>query len=168
MAEEEAGTMTGRLHLVCGKIAAGKSSLAERLSAAPRTVLIGEDFWLKRLFGDELREVADYVRVSAKLRLAMGPHVADLLKAGLDVVLDFPANTVATRAWMKGVAESAGAAHRLHWLDVPDEVCRERLRRRNAQGRHEFAASDSDFDLIARYFQPPRPEEGLEIVREPQ
>jgi predicted kinase len=168
MAEEGAATMTGMLHLVCGKIAAGKSSLAGRLAAAPRTVLIGEDFWLKRLFGDEMREVADYVRVSAKLRSAMGPHVAELLKAGLDVILDFPANTMATRAWMKDLAGSAGAAHRLHWLDVPDEVCRERLRRRNSEGQHEFAASDADFDSITRYFQPPRPEEGLEIVKEPQ
>jgi predicted kinase len=160
--------MTGILHLACGKIAAGKSSLCARLAAAPGTILIGEDVWLKRLFGEEMHEVADYVRVAAKLRSAIGPHVVDLLKAGLDVVLDFPANTVATRAWMKGLAEAAGAAHRLHWLDVPDEVCRERLRRRNAAGEHEFAATDAQFDLITRYFQPPGPEEGLEVVREAQ
>jgi predicted kinase len=168
MADEGEAGMTGILHLVCGKIAAGKSSLCARLAAAPRTVLIGEDFWLKRLFGDELREVADYIRVSAKLRSAMGPHVADLLRAGLDVVLDYPANTVATRAWMKGIADSAGAAHRLYWLDVRDEICRERLRRRNAEGGHEFAATDAQFDLITGYFQPPGPEEGLEIARDPQ
>ena len=160
--------MTGILHLVCGKIAAGKSTLCARLAAAPGTILIGEDCWLKRLFGEEMKEVADYVRVAARLRAAMGPHVSDLLKAGVDVVLDFPANTVATRAWMKGVAEAAGAEHRLHWLDVPDEICRERLRRRNEAGDHDFAATDAQFDLITGYFQPPRPEEGLEVVLEAQ
>jgi predicted kinase len=60
---------TGTVHLICGKLAAGKSTLAERLAAAPGTVSISEDFWLKRLFGDEMKDVADYVRVSARLRV---------------------------------------------------------------------------------------------------
>jgi predicted kinase len=158
--------MTGTLHLVCGKIAAGKSTLCARLAAAPATVLISEDFWLKRLFGEEMKEVADYVRVSARLRVPMGAHVTDLLKGGTDVVLDFPANTRATRAWMKAVADAAEARAVLHWLDVPDETCRDRLRRRNEAGEHDFAGvTDAQFDLITAYFQPPEPEEGLEIVR---
>ncbi|MDB5693940.1 MAG: hypothetical protein JWO81_3003 [Alphaproteobacteria bacterium] len=158
--------MTGTLHLVCGKIAAGKSTLCARLAGSPGTVLIGEDDWLKRLFGDEMKEVADYVRVAAKLRGPMGEHVADLLKAGVDVVLDFLANTEAIRAWMKGIADAAGARPVLHWLDVPDEICRKRLRARNAEGRHDFAATDAQFDLITSRFQPPDSAEGLEIVRE--
>jgi predicted kinase len=68
---------------------------------------------------------------------------------------------------MKGVADAAGAAHRLHWLDVPDETCRARLRRRNAEGEHDFAGvTDEQFDLITRYFEPPAQEEGLDVVRE--
>jgi predicted kinase len=159
--------MTGILHLACGKIAAGKSTLCGRLAAAPATVLISEDEWTKRLFGDEMRDVADYVRVSARLRAAMGPHVSRLLAAGLDVVLDFPGNTKATRAFWKVVAEAAGARLALHWLDVPDDVCRERLHVRNAEGTHDFAGvTDAQFDLITSRFEPPSPDEGLDVVRE--
>ena len=158
--------MPGILHLVCGKIAAGKSTLCARLAEAPGTVLLSQDFWMKRLWGDELREVADYLRVAPKLNSAMGPLVSDLLAAGLDVVLDFPANTVRTRAWWKAAADTAGAAHVLHWLDVPDEACRERLRRRNAEGTHDFAAtSDEQFDLITSYFEAPEAAEGLNVAR---
>ena len=158
---------TGTLHLVAGKIAAGKSTRCARLAAAQRTVLISEDFWLKRLFGDEMKEVADYVRVAGKLRGPMGAHVADLLRAGVDVVLDFPANTRATRAWMKSVADEARARAILHWLDVPDETCRARLRARNEDGVHDFAGvTDAQFDQISAYFQPPETDEGLEVVRE--
>ena len=156
--------MAGTLHLVCGKIAAGKSTLCARLAAAPRTVLIEQDRWLKCLFGDEMKEVADYLRVVPKLCAAMGPHVIDLLKANVDVVLDFPANTQKMRAWMKDLADAAGAAHVLHLVDVPDELCRERLRRRNAEGAHDFAASDAQFDEISSYFQPPAAEEGLNVA----
>ncbi|MEA2998860.1 MAG: hypothetical protein QOK17_693 [Sphingomonadales bacterium] len=160
--------MRGNLHLVCGKIAAGKSTLCARLAARPATLLISEDFWTKRLFAEELRDVADYARISAKLRSAMGPHVIDLLQAGVEVVLDFPGNTRATRAFWKEAAEAAGAQLVLHWIDVPDEVCRARLHRRNADGVHEFAGvTDEQFDLITSRFEPPRPDEGLETVRQP-
>jgi predicted kinase len=152
------------LHMLCGKIAAGTSSLAAQLGAAPLTVVVSEDEWTAPLFGAEMATVADYVRCSARLRAAMGPHLADLLKAGMSVVLDFPANTIANRAWMKGIAEAAGVAHRLHWLDVPDEVCRARMHARNAAGAHEFAPTDAHFDLITSYFVPPTAAEGLEIV----
>jgi predicted kinase len=156
--------MPGTLHLVCGKIAAGKSTLCARLGAAPDTVTISEDAWLKALFGEEMKEAADYVRVQAKLLPPMGGLIADLLGAGLDVVLDFQANTVRRRAWMKSVAEAAGAPAILHWLDVPDEVCRARLHARNAAGGHDFAVSDEQFDLITSYFEPPSAEEGLEVL----
>src|SRR5205085_8178298 len=156
--------MTATLHMLCGKIAAGKSSLAAALGAAPMTVIVSEDKWMFPLFGDELKEVADYVRPSARLRKAMGPHVVDLLRAGMSVVMDYPANTLANRAWMKGIAEEAGVPHRLHWLDVPDEVCKARMRARNAAGAHEFAPTDAHFDLITAYFVPPSASEGLEIV----
>jgi predicted kinase len=152
------------LHMLCGKIAAGKSSLAARLGAAPLTVIVSEDKWMFPLFGDELKEVADYVRLSARLRAAMAPHLVDLLRAGMSVVLDYPANTLANRAWMRGLFEAAGAAHRLHYLDVPDEICRARLHARNAGGEHEFAATDAQFDLITSYFVPPTADEGLEIL----
>jgi predicted kinase len=152
------------LHMLCGKIAAGKSSLAATLGSAPLTVIVSEDEWLSRLFGGEMASVEDYIRCAAKLRAAMGPHLVALLEAGMSVVLDYPANTLANRAWMRGIAEEAGVPHRLHWLDVPDEICRARLRARNAAGAHEFAATDAQFDQITAYFVPPSAEEGLEIV----
>ena len=152
------------LHMLCGKIAAGKSSLAARLGAAPLTVIVSEDKWTAPLFGAEMVTVEDYVRCSARLRTAMGPHLANLLKAGVSVVLDFPANTLANRAWMKGIADEAGAPALLHFLDVPDEICRARMHARNAGGEHEFAPTDAHFDLITSYFVPPTAGEGFAIL----
>jgi hypothetical protein len=86
------------LHLLCGKIASGKSTLAGQLAEELGTVLISEDRWLDGLYGDQMETLRDYVRFAGKLRAMMGPHVAGLLRAGISVVLDFPANTVETRA----------------------------------------------------------------------
>jgi predicted kinase len=54
----------------------------------------------------------------------------------------FPFNTPAARAWARELFEPEGAAHQLHFLDVADEVCKARLRARNARGEHPFQASD--------------------------
>jgi len=153
------------LHMLCGKIAAGKSTLAAELGRAPSTVVVSEDSWLARLFRAEMKDVADYIRCSQRLREAIGPHVQDLLRLGVSVVLDFPANTIATRAWMKSLFEGAQADHCLHVLDVPDEVCKARLRARNAAGTHAFAATDAEFDLITGYFVRPSEAEGFRVVR---
>lgn len=151
------------LHMMCGKIAAGKSTLCAELARAPGHVLISEDTWLAALFGEDMASVQDYVRYSARLRDAMGPHVAALLGAGVSVILDYPGNTRMVRDWMRGILEESGAAHVLHVLDVPDEVCLARLRARNAEGGHDFAATDAQFRMISSHFEPPEPEEGFTI-----
>jgi predicted kinase len=91
------------LYLLCGKIAAGKSTLARRLAARPATLLITQDHWMSTLFPTEVRTIDDFARYSARLRAAIGPHIVDILRQGLSVVLDFPANTVTYRKWMRSL-----------------------------------------------------------------
>ena len=152
------------LYMLCGKIAAGKSSLAQRLAARPATVLISEDHWNACLFHEELKTIEDYSRCSGRLANAMGPHIVALLQAGMSVVLDFQANTLARRRWMRTLFEAANAAHELHFLDITDATCKRRLSARNAAGEHPFQVSDADYELFTRYFVPPTPEEGFNVV----
>ena len=152
------------LHLVCGKIAAGKSTLTSSLARAPNTLLIKEDYWLARLYPGEQNTLADYVRNSDRLRDAMGAHIIELLRTGVSVVLDFPANTPASRAWMRSIFQAAGCPHRLHLLDASDDVCMARLRRRNDSGEHEFRVSEEAFALFTSRFVPPSPDEGFNVV----
>ena len=152
------------LYLLCGRIAAGKSTLARRLAARPATLLIGEDHWTSNLFADDLRTIEDYGRYSARLRAAMAPHIVDILQKGLSVVLDFPANTVSNRNWMRSLITQAKVAHELHLLDVPDTICKQRLRERNAGGIHPFQVSEADYELFTRYFVAPQSGEGFNVI----
>ena len=81
------------LHLMSGKIASGKSTLAKSLAAGQSAILLSEDQWLSRLYPDQIKSITDYVRLARQIREVVGPLVADLLRAGVTVVLDFPANT---------------------------------------------------------------------------
>jgi len=159
---ESAGVTT--LYLLCGKIASGKSTLARQLAERPTTVLITMDHWMSLLFPMENRTIEDFARLSARLRDAMGPHVVDILQHDLSVVLDFPANTVNWRSWMRSLIDEADVAHELHVLDVPDAICKQRLRQRNAEGEHPYEVSEETYELFMSYFVPPRPDEGFNIV----
>jgi len=155
---------TPTLRLLCGKIASGKSTLASKLAEAEFTVLISQDDWLSALFSDQMTTGADYLRCSEKLESIMGLHITSLLNAGTSVVLDFPANTVAQRAWMRRIIETTGAAHELHLLEVPDDICLSRLRERNAQGDHAFATTQEQFHQFSKHFVAPAQNEGFLIV----
>lgn len=152
------------LHMICGKAGSGKSTLARRLAEETGALLISQDAWMAALYPDELVEIADYIRLIPRLSAAMGPHVTELLRAGLTIVLDWPANTVRTRAWMRGIADAAGADHRLHLLDIPDAVCLARVQGRNAAGEHEFTLTEAQFAEITRYFEAPTEAEGLKTI----
>ncbi len=67
---EEARPTT--LYLLCGKICAGKSTLARHLAAHPATLLISMDHWMAILFPTENKTIDDSARLSARLRAAMG------------------------------------------------------------------------------------------------
>ena len=151
------------LHVICGKIAAGKSTLANDLGKAPLTITISEDAWLAGLYRDEMTTLQDYVRCTTRLRQVLTPHVVDLLNRNLSVVLDFSANTVEMRKWFREILDQTTADHVLHHLDVPDEVCLQRLKDRNARGDHPFAATEDEFRKMTRHFAAPTPEEGFNV-----
>lgn len=57
-----------------------------------------------------------------------------------------------------------GVGQRLHYVDVSEEVCKTRLRARNASGEHPFETPDAEFDQITQYPVPPSTTEGFQIV----
>ena len=152
------------LHFLCGKAGAGKSTVAARLAASRHAILVCEDVWLARLFGDRMHTFDDYRQFAQRLKTVVGPLVVDLLRAGCSVVLDCPANTRAARAWMRSLYEQAGAAHVLHYVATSDPTCLARIAQRNSEkpeGSHQL--SEEDFVHISSFFEAPDAAEGFNI-----
>lgn len=132
------------LHMLCGKISAGKTTFARQLAQAPVTVLLSEDQLLSDLYPGEIKAITDYARCARRLREAIGAHVRELLRAGVSVVLDFQANTQQARTWIRGLFEGTGARNELHVLEVPDETCKAWHRRTDLQSTLRAAPSAAD------------------------
>ncbi len=155
-----------KLIFFCGKMAAGKSTLATELAAREGAVMLNQDELLERLFPGEVIDVPSYLERSSRLNSAIGPHVVALLALGTSVVLDFPANTRSQRAWFRELFEPAGVAHELHFIDAPDALCKRQLKERSKHLPPGTPwTSEAEFDLITGHFMPPSEDERFNVVR---
>lgn len=159
---------SGRLHLLCGKMAAGKSTLSKQLAAREGAILLSQDELLDALFPGAVADLRAFVEYSTRIQVALTPHVCSLLSKGVSVVLDFPANTRKQRAWFRQLLDVSHAEHELHFIVASDELCKRQLRERSAERRLTPGTkwtTDADFDDVTAYFDPPSSEEGFNIVR---
>jgi predicted kinase len=154
-----------KLHFLCGKMAAGKSTLARELAKRENALLLVEDELLTKLFPEEIRHISDYVKYSTRLKDALSDHIVSVLASGTSVVLDFPGNTTKQRSWFRRLFERAQVAHELHFIDASDELCKRQLKERSKDFPDGTAfTTDSEFEAITRYFQAPSPEEGFNVT----
>src|SRR5262245_25086177 len=157
---------SAKLIFLCGKMAAGKSTLARDLAEREHAILLVQDEFLDLLFPGEITDILGFVKFSSRLKNALGPHVSALLSKGISVVLDFPGNTRAQRAWFRELFERANAKHELHFIDAPDELCLRQLKERS---KHLPAGTpwttEAEFEAITSYFEPPAEDERFHVVR---
>jgi predicted kinase len=159
-------SISAKLIFFCGKMAAGKSTLARDLAVRENAVLLVQDDFLDALFPGEITNTAGFVKCSSRLKHALTPHVCALLSKGISVVLDFPGNTKTQRAWFRELIERANVEHELHFVDASDALCKSQLRNRS-EGLPAGTpwTRDVDFEAISAYFQPPTQDERFNVVR---
>src|SRR5688572_5908815 len=119
-----------KLMFLCGKMAAGKSTLAKDLAERRNAILLVQDEFLEHLFPGEITDIPEFLDRSSRLRNAITPHICAILSKGVSVVLDFPGNTKAQRAWFREIFERARVEHELHFIDASDALCKRQLRNR--------------------------------------
>jgi predicted kinase len=157
---------SAKLVFLCGKMAAGKSTLARDLAVRENALLLVQDDFLNALFPGEITDIQSFVDRYARLKNALTPHICDLLTKRIPVVLDFAAATKTQRVWFRELIERTAVEHELHFVDASDAVCKTQLRNRSSgllAGTRW--TREEDFDAINAYFQPPSDDEHFNIVR---
>ncbi len=156
----------GTVFFFCGKMGAGKSTVARAMAVERHAVLLSEDEWLESIYPNQISSLGDYIRCSDLLKPQIKQLVQSILRTGTDVVMDFPANTRRQRAWFRSIFTEVNAPHCLVFMDVPDDVCLKQIEKRRLE-QPERAATDTAemFEQVTRYFAAPASEEGFHITK---
>jgi predicted kinase len=149
------------LTLFCGLPGSGKTTLATRLAAAGRGVRICTDDWQAEL-GIDHADLAAHER----LQTVLYGHALELLRHGVDVILEDGLWQRVERVQKFSDGRAAGARIELHVFDVPIDTLWARLQQRNrhgAPGAHPV--SWDELRWACSVFEPPTPEELATVDR---
>jgi hypothetical protein len=129
-------------------------------------ILLVQDELLDSLYPGEITDVSGFVKCSSRLNKALAPHICALLAKDISVILDFPGNTKAQRAWFRELFERANVGHELHFIDASDAVAKSQLQERSQHLPPGTPwTTEAEFDAVTLYFQPPSEDEGFNVVR---
>lgn len=155
----------GTLMFFCGKMGAGKSFEAAKIAQKSKAVLIVEDEWLAALYPDKIASIRDYAHYSDLLKPPVMRLTQSLLVAGVDVVMDFPANTISQRQWLKAISDEVGAHHLMYFIDLSDEACLERVKNRALESPdRQRTDTEEIFFAMLEYFSRPSPDEQINTI----
>lgn len=139
------------LHLMVGLPGSGKTTTATALAERHRALRLTPDEWMIPLFdhhdADGKRDVLEGRLVSTALQV---------LRLGVDVVLDFGLWSRDERAALHALAAGAGAGcTSVHLTVGPEEQWRRVQGRVSTVGSSTFAMTRADLDRWRRAFEPP-------------
>jgi len=159
--------------IICGNTAAGKSTYSMKLAEQHKAILFSIDPWMQTLFSADYNpQVHDFnwlIERTERCKAQMRQIAEALINQDINIIFDFGFGDVESRNFYREWAAIRGANVSLHFLDVPVEERRRRVRKRNEEKgvSFTFEVTDEMFDYVETMFMPPSDEElvnGLRIV----
>jgi predicted kinase len=152
------------VHMLCGFICSGKTTLARKLEKESKAIIFCPDEWMVQLFGQEHSDQCGITYVPA-VRALMSRTYEKLLKLEIDVILDDGFWRKADRNNMRKRAAELGAQSKLYFLACPKDILMQRLQKRNAERKPDsLVVSEAKFEVSWKYFEPPGADEEFELI----
>jgi len=115
--------------MICGKICCGKSTYAEHLRIENNAVILSIDEIMLAIFGQYVGNKHDeYVENIEKLLFQKS---TEIIETGTNVILDWGFWTKIERDFAKEYYRSRKIEYEIHYLDISDEIWKNRLDKRN-------------------------------------
>jgi predicted kinase len=145
--------MKPTLHMIYGFVGAGKTTFAKGLEPTLPAIRFTHDEWMSELYGDNppLEHFAEYYKRVDDL---IWVYASRLLELKQDVILDSGFWSRVSRDDARTKAKALGAETRLYFLDVPESVTLERVRKRNENLQGSLYIDDHAFELFKTRFEP--------------
>ena len=158
----------GVIHMICGPIGAGKTTYAIKLAEEQGAVRFTSDDWISELFlPDEPEPITTDWWITRHRRCE--PIILAvswiLLELGKDVIWDMGFMYRSHRDRIIGKVADTPYSVRIHFVDAPGEIRRERVRQRNLEKPEGYVieVTDEMFDFFERYTVPVSPDEAQSV-----
>lgn len=155
-------------HLISGLPCSGKTTYAVGLRPDLNSVLFSLDRWLITAFGKyAIAEVGhdEHVRRVLACRELIWDSAAEFLKRGVDVILDDGFFLRDNRMRCIELSKRAGAGAKIHFIDTPLPVIRERLENRNAKlPKYNFWIGPDSLEAFVALFEIPSNDEAADLI----
>ncbi len=152
------------VHLLCGMVGAGKTTLARQIAERHNGVRFTLDEWMRRLHGGLRYDDPAYVAALAACQGLIWDTAQQVLASGHDVVLDWNQWSCARRAEWASVARAVGALPIVHFLDVSVDLAVERAVGRADSDPFSHELDEAAVRHLGALFEAPTQAEGIEIV----
>ncbi|MGD0021365.1 MAG: ATP-binding protein [Smithellaceae bacterium] len=152
------------IHMLCGLICSGKTTLARKLEKDFNAVAFSPDEWMAQLFGSEHTDQYGF-KYAPKVHALVCKIYERLLQLNVDVILDSGFWSKFERDQVRRKAVELGVKHKLYFLDCSKDICMQRLRERNTQRRPDaIVIPENKFLQSLNLFQPPGADEEFEHI----
>jgi predicted kinase len=150
-------------HLIFGYLGVGKTTFAHDLALRVNGVLLSEDEWYLALYADGRRDHLD-AELSQRLVAVLDNLWPQILRRGVDVVLDFGFWNRERRDHARASAANVGGQATLYWITCDDEVARERVTQRNNEPGASFQILGDAYEELRAKFEPLGADEQFELL----
>lgn len=160
-----------KVFLICGNTASGKSTVAMKIKQEYNAVLFSIDPWMQTLYGTdynpEIHDFAWLLERTERCKQIIRQTAEDIINQGMNIVLEIGFGDIDSRKYYHEWAKNQGAEVFVYFLDIPVEIRRERVRRRNSEkgATFSFEVTDEMFDYVEHLFVPPSEDENINLIR---
>mgnify|MGYP001027970466 CR=1 FL=1 len=148
------------IHLLVGNTGAGKSTYANTLKGNLNAVVFTLDKWNKILFlpdktaNDGLNWFLERID---RAEVVMQNLILQLENAGVDSILDVGLSKLVHREKYRKFAKENNIAVKVHFLNIPKEIRKQRILKRNIEkgATFEFEVTNENFEFMETWFETP-------------
>jgi len=153
-----------KIHLICGPVGAGKTTVAKALCREVQAIRFSIDEWMTTLFTPDLSGDIEYdwaMERIARMESLIWSQVVQLMSLDVDAVLDLGLLQRAHREKFYQLAKRGGFAFCLHHVDADRDVRWARVLGRNAEKGETYAmdVTIGMFDFCEGLFERPSGDE---------
>lgn len=152
------------LHLMVGLPGSGKTTEATRLAEQYHALRLTPDEWQYHLFGNDFvpdGDHAEHDRRHMQIEELMWKTAQEVLRLGVDVILDYGFWAREERDALRAEAKKLGVGFQIHYMACSEEELWRRLQLRNERAGKTpvFRVSRENLSEWASIFQPPTQDE---------